>query len=112
MKAMPVRMGDNCSYILCKIDECTHIHLYIPGPSRRITIPVVLGDISKFSSQLWQWNGSIDKPTIRPSLMTKGEDADGKFKCHSYVTDGNVKFLTDSTHEFAGKTIALIDIAA
>jgi len=27
--------------------------------------------------------------------------------CHSFITDGQIKFLGDCTHELAGQTVAL-----
>ena len=46
----------------------------------------------------WNWNGSLDKPTFTPSLNVVGY-------CHSFITDGNIQFLTDSVHHLAGKTV-------
>jgi hypothetical protein len=31
------------------------------------------------------------------------------FRCHSLVTDGNIQFLDDCTHELKGKTVPLED---
>lgn len=78
----------------------------------------------------WQWNGDVDKPTFSPSiLVTNGHYLSGwngdscwctynkehpddkkKFKCtccHSFITDGNIQFLNDCSHELAGKTVPL-----
>ncbi|MFA6487699.1 MAG: DUF6527 family protein [Sideroxydans sp.] len=83
----------------------------------------------------WGWNGSADKPTFTPSILTrytktteKGE-ADmaewraGGYKklpdgfsfdhvnmvCHSFVTDGRIQFLGDCTHKLAGQTVDIPD---
>ena len=77
-------------------------------------------------SPSWDWNGSYDKPTFRPSILVTGvariDDENGDWTgewrrdeagkaiqlvCHSFVTDGNIQFLPDCTHEFAGQTIPL-----
>ena len=29
------------------------------------------------------------------------------YACHSFVTDGRIQFLTDSTHTLAGQTVPL-----
>lgn len=79
----------------------------------------------------WRWNGDVDKPTLSPSVLVKsGHYAGGaaakrghcwcnfkertgqdtKFKCgqcHSFVRDGRIEFLNDSTHALAGQTIDL-----
>ena len=65
----------------------------------------------------WQWNGSLDLPTITPSVLVTWEanpNASPEFKewhkkrvCHSFVTDGRIQFLGDCTHELAGQTVDL-----
>ncbi|HEX2868794.1 MAG TPA: DUF6527 family protein [Ignavibacteriales bacterium] len=57
----------------------------------------------------WGFNGNLEKPTFSPSILVswnEGENYTPK-RCHSFVTDGKIQFLTDSTHELAGKTVAL-----
>lgn len=64
----------------------------------------------------WGYNGSPDMPTFTPSILVtyNGPDAgqdrgDGKNAppavCHSFVTDGRIQFLADSTHGLAGQTV-------
>lgn len=55
----------------------------------------------------WNWNGSMDAPTFTPSLLVHGGGRDPR--CHSFVTDGNIQFLSDCEHELAGKTVPLPD---
>lgn len=80
----------------------------------------------------WTWNGDGDKPTFRPSVLATsghylhGETpgncycdfaerhpeaaADCRWKCercHSYVTDGRIQFLSDCNHKLAGQTVDL-----
>lgn len=61
----------------------------------------------------WTFNGNLEKPTFSPSLLVTGylnaEQPDGV--CHSYITDGKIQYLSDSTHEYAGKTIELPEFA-
>jgi hypothetical protein len=52
----------------------------------------------------WQWNGSVDLPTVTPSIKVTGVGV-----CHSYVTNGKIIFLADCTHPLAGKTVDLPD---
>lgn len=57
----------------------------------------------------WSWNGDITKPTFTPSILvhyTYGEEQK-EYVCHSYVTDGSIQYLSDCTHEYAGKTVPL-----
>ena len=67
----------------------------------------------------WGWNGDIEYPTFTPSVLVTHEavpEASDKFKewrtariCHSFVTDGRIQFLSDSTHSLAGQTVELAD---
>lgn len=61
---------------------------------------------------VWQWNNSLDLPTISPSLLarwTEGEQHTPKV-CHSFVRDGRIEFLTDCTHALAGQTVDLPEV--
>ena len=51
----------------------------------------------------WTWNGDRDKPTIKPSILTLYVEP----RCHSFVTDGMIRFLDDCTHDMKGKTVEL-----
>jgi hypothetical protein len=81
---------------------------------------------------MWDFNGDYDKPTFSPSLLVrtghhvpgqpKAEDCDACKECaaegvptfcsicHSYIKDGNIQFLSDSTHELSGQTVPLGDV--
>jgi hypothetical protein len=52
----------------------------------------------------WQWNGKLDKPTFSPSILVNY--GDGRI-CHSFVTDGRIQFLGDSSHALKGKTVEI-----
>lgn len=80
----------------------------------------------------WTFNGDFDKPTFSPSLLRTtghfvsthkpGEDNcwctyDAEHpdqpsgfacaRCHSFVRDGRIQFLSDCTHSLAGQTVDL-----
>jgi hypothetical protein len=75
----------------------------------------------------WTFNGDVHKPTFRASMMVRSTrheppitaenfaewkrapwpQHDVKTVCHSYVTDGQIQYLGDCTHELAGKTVPL-----
>lgn len=85
----------------------------------------------------WEFNGDMEKPTFSPSLLVEHyqyperdpetkdfkRGPDGKYLlgpdkrllggkkivCHSYIEEGNIRFLDDCTHELAGKTVPLPD---
>lgn len=65
----------------------------------------------------WLFNGNYDKPTFSPSISVTwpaNPDAAEELKewrtervCHSFVTDGRIQYLSDSTHHLAGQTVDL-----
>ena len=54
---------------------------------------------------VWKWNGSLEAPSFFPSLLA----VSGK-RCHSFISDGTIKFLKDCDHDLAGKTVALPEL--
>jgi Family of unknown function (DUF6527) len=52
-------------------------------------------------------SGSLAKPTITPSILSYGDKKTGKPRCHSFITKGKIKFMTDCSHAFAGMTVTL-----
>lgn len=69
-----------------------------------------------FDLERWKFNGNFDSPTFTPSMLIYGNKS-GKIRvhegvtyghrCHSFVTDGKIKFLSDCTHGMAGETVDL-----
>lgn len=57
----------------------------------------------------WTWNGSLDRPTFSPSLLVYGARDGSTPRCHSFVRDGKIEFLSDCTHKLAGQTVELPD---
>lgn len=51
----------------------------------------------------WTWNGSLDKPTLAPSVLSTGFN-----RCHCFVRDGRIQYLTDCEHALAGLTIDMV----
>ncbi|MAO08053.1 MAG: hypothetical protein CL596_05000 [Alteromonas sp.] len=55
----------------------------------------------------WGFNNDLDKPTLEPSILVSGREGRKKTLCHSYVRDGEIQFLKDSTHKLRGKKVKL-----
>ena len=108
MKAKPLKRIPG-GYEQCTPPEATHIQLSMPGPLPNRILPVMIGG-TRAGTPNWTWNGSVDFPTVRPSVLTRGEDIDGDHVCHSWINDGMVQFLGDCSHEFAGKTVELLEV--
>ncbi|MAR56945.1 MAG: ammonia monooxygenase [Rickettsiales bacterium] len=61
----------------------------------------------------WEFNNDYDKPTFKPSLLVRwpiNDEAKSKGVCHSFITDGNIQFLSDCTHDKAGMTLPLNEV--
>lgn len=56
---------------------------------------------------VWEWNGDYEKPTFTPSLLVNSFDP--KTRCHLYVRDGVIEFLTDCWHGLAGTKAPMED---
>ena len=61
----------------------------------------------KVSGSEWQWNQSLTAPTFSPSILIFKDTP--AHRCHSFVTDGHIKFFDDCHHAFKGQTIELPD---
>lgn len=83
----------------------------------------------------WSFDGDMERPTVNPSiLVTSGHYADkhkpgdscwctfnaerpndpAPFKClrcHSFIRNGQIQFLSDCSHALAGQTIDMVAIA-
>lgn len=84
MKALPVKLVPVTGYVPCEASEATHVTLNIPGPTGRLTPPVIQGG-TREGTGCWTWNGSTEAPTLRPSVKT---DSWQGWICHSWINDG------------------------
>ena len=63
----------------------------------------------------WTFNSDVHQPTFGPSLLVRGRDWDDTFKmyresvCHSFVEQGQIRFLGDCTHQLANQTVPVPD---
>lgn len=76
---------------------------YCPGCKGSHHIPI------KDDARAWGYNGNPDKPTFTPSILYNVGKSNPRWPlCHSFVTDGRIQYLTDSTHELAGQTVDMV----
>lgn len=67
---------------------------------------------------IWEFNDNYESPTIRASVLTWGYGFNKETgnhdkevdRCHSFITDGKIQFLSDCQHELSGKTVELPEI--
>lgn len=60
----------------------------------------------------WTFNGDYDKPTFKPSIHIKANPRKGKkiTICHSFITNGSIRYLGDCRHDLKNKTVELPDL--
>lgn len=133
MKAKPVKILTGHGYVQCSIAEATHLTLHLPGPTGIHTLPVMIKG-SREGTGNWTWNGDIEKPTLKPSVLVMAGHFAPNFRngdacwctyyknhpeetplfhcflCHTWINDGMAQFLSDSSHELSDKTVELLDV--
>lgn len=104
-----------------RLAEGSRVHFWCPGCDDTHQIHT--------NENGWGSNGDLERPTFTPSVLVRAIQWDVEehpretFKrraerhagvpagehtiCHSFVTDGRIQFLTDSTHALAGQTVDL-----
>lgn len=64
---------------------------------------------SSIHNPSWLWNGSLEMPTLSPSILSRiGKDRE--HVCHSFLRDGVFEFLQDCTHSLAGQKVPMPDL--
>lgn len=53
------------------------------------------------------FNMDLNNPTVSPSVL---QDFVPDQKCHSYINNGMIQFLSDCDHSLAGQTVELPEI--
>lgn len=72
-------------------------------------IPVITKG-NRDKANAWTWNGSLDKPTVRPSVRTKYTNSEGvATEVHYWLNDGICDCLGDCKDGNAGKKLPLLD---
>lgn len=87
--------------------------------------------ISNVEGPTWHFDGNYDRPTLSPSVLVTVGHYIGNYqgecwcdynrehpedvlfectRCHSFVRNGYIEFLSDSSHALAGQTVELPDL--
>ena len=85
----------------------TESSLYFFCPGCKNTHPVRIKSTVPAERPVWTWNGSMTVPTFTPSLLCNGFHAPSR--CHSFIINGRIQFLSDCYHELAGQTVDIPD---
>lgn len=107
MKAKPVKLVYGEGYVDASVDEATHVTLNFPGPVGLLTLPVIIKG-TRDGTGCWTWNGDVDKPTLRPSVLTTVQHLG--MRCNTWVGDGQAQFLEDCSHELRGQTVDMLEV--
>ena len=110
MKARPCKLVPKIGYVSCPVEDATHVTLRFPCPAGILTLPIILKG-KREGSFCWTWNGCVHRPTLKPSILTRGTDSNGKeYISHSWVNDGEISYLSDSTGGYANKKLNLLEL--
>lgn len=76
-----------------------------------LELHVVPLSTKKEPGHAWKWNGDVNFPTLTPSiLVNKGKIFPDQLRCHSFIKNGRIEFLSDCEHSLAGKIVDLMEI--
>ena len=82
----------------CPACKQTHVY-YVDKPTRR--------------GARWGFDGNIDKPTFTPSMNIGWGDEKRPAtmgRCHYFITDGQIRYCGDCTHDLKGQTVPLPEL--
>lgn len=96
--------------VLGKVKDSTIALFYCPGCE----------EPHQIDTAEWEFDNNYEKPTFSPSYLTWRDpnpkadpkhDPDGKyrngFRCHSFIKNGFISYLSDCSHKLAGKAVKL-----
>ena len=91
----------------CKLDERGNVLFECPGCG---CLHSVATKTPNGMGSKWTWNGDVENPTFKPSVLVKANYSSKSRMddiCHSFVTDGKIRFLSDCTHHLAKQVVEL-----
>lgn len=68
----------------------------------------VLGNPGK--RPIWTLTGTMERPTLAPSIKTTMHHGDDSFVCHSFLRNGVFEFLDDCTHRLVGEKVPMPEL--
>lgn len=81
-----------------------YLRFWPHGYEHPLELPVITSG-TREGTNAWTWNGSLEKPTLRPSIRTRHSN-EGPVS-HLWLNDGQCQHLDDSTDGLAGQTLPL-----
>lgn len=81
--------------------------IWCPGCNSPHIFPTDNSNVINGQVHKWTFNNDGDRPTFTPSMNCSPDRPDSQ--CHSFVTDGKIRFLSDCYHGLKGQTVDLPD---
>jgi hypothetical protein len=91
-------------------DGLEHIQWHCPATGDWFL--VVVKGYPGYKMAVWKWNGSLDKPTLEPSVLRRTFQQDGvtvRSVNHFFMKEGAIAFRKDSTHDRKGQTVPMAE---
>ena len=58
----------------------------------------------------WEFNNKPEAPTFSPSINITTNHPKKARRCHLYITDGFLRYMSDSQHILAGHTVKMEEV--
>ncbi|MEN6550020.1 MAG: DUF6527 family protein [Armatimonadia bacterium] len=87
-------LSENCGYYAFMCPGCGSDHGYYTKPHQ---------NHAGRPGPVWEWNGSLEKPTFTPSLLINAPWPERR--CHLHLTEGQIHYCPDCHHQLAGQTV-------
>jgi hypothetical protein len=104
---------------VCIVESGAWVSWWCPGCEEDHEVGIKPG-----SPHGWEFNGNPARPALQPSVLalsrrtfidetlegdalTARENVRQTPMCHSFIRDGFIQYLGDSTHELAGQTVPM-----
>lgn len=96
-----------CNKLLPIIKNNIILGYYFDCPGCKTNHAIYVKPYKNNKNASWTFNNDFKKPTFYPSILAKVEYTENNHIsiCHFFLTDGKFRFLSDCTHELAGKII-------
>jgi hypothetical protein len=78
------------------------VHIFIQSDQKQYWMKCPACNKTHACNDTWEFNNDLENPTFSPSLLVRSHPVE---ICHSFIRNGKWEFLSDCTHEMAGKTV-------
>ena len=100
--------------ILVKDKQGEFVSFHCPGCNMMHLLPISYtpGNEIYLNGKLkpiWQFNGDLESPTLKPSFKIVWVGTKPPTCCHSIIRDGIQIFLVETTHKYSGQRVPMRD---